>query len=286
MLTGNNGILQRVADAKTETEKAQIIENAQADILAQQTKNKSVNITKEQLTTILNKYFEEIEPNIIPNEVSSTSDIELTTTDEKYTINLSKIFKGKFADENKVITLGEKYQDSWIGRKIEFTSNSEEGTWIILGKDENGDILITQTNPIGTYTSGWGENQAELFMGNLSFICGYSVDMMQSVQIDKIQARSIKKSDIEGAIATTEENKEYIFADGSDYWVAEIIDVGPQVSAMYVGNNSIYNSQMLYSSTQYTGSKSRTCKTRIVVVLSSSIPYNDVKDLIGDYAQY
>ena len=157
MLSGDNGILNKATDAKINTEKAQIIENAQTDILAQQTDNKGANITKEQLATILNKYFKATETTSIPDEVSSEDghDLELETKDEKYKINLSKIFKGRFASENVVETFGEKYEDNMIGKTIQYTSGTNNITdWIILGKQVNeqgkNDILITTKNPVST----------------------------------------------------------------------------------------------------------------------------------------
>ena len=152
MLSGNNGILQRATDAKTNSEKQGIIEQARIDILGQQAENKGTNLTKEQLVTILNKYFEATDSTSIPDEISSEQghDIELTTKDEKYTIMLSEIFKGRFAGEN-LETFGEKYEDSMIGKTIAYTSGTNNvSDWIIIGKQENAqgknDIIITTTN--------------------------------------------------------------------------------------------------------------------------------------------
>ena len=94
MLSGDNSILQKTTEAKMETEKSQIIENAQVDVLGQQTENNGTNITKKQLATILNKYFKAVKEDDIPDEISNSSDIELTTKDEKYKIMLSKIYSG------------------------------------------------------------------------------------------------------------------------------------------------------------------------------------------------
>ena len=155
MLAGDNSILQKTTDAKTNSEKQGIIEQARIDILGQQAENKRANITKEQLATILNKYFETTEASSIPNEVSSTNDLELTTLDAKYKINLSEIFKGNFINGNPVITFGEKYDDSMIGKIIVYESannNSdiqEAGGWIIIGKQTTlgkNDIIITTKN--------------------------------------------------------------------------------------------------------------------------------------------
>lgn len=50
------------------------------------------------MVTILNNYFETVNETDIPDEITNTSDIELTTLDNKYKINLSKIYKGKFSN--------------------------------------------------------------------------------------------------------------------------------------------------------------------------------------------
>ena len=94
MLSGDNSILKKATDTKTNSEKQSIIEQARIDILGQQAENKGTNITKEQLATILNKYFTTTETDSIPNEISSEHDLELTTIDNKYKINLSEIYIG------------------------------------------------------------------------------------------------------------------------------------------------------------------------------------------------
>ena len=141
MLSGDNGILQRATDAKTNTEKAQIIENAQADILAQQTDNKGANITKEQLATILNKQFETVNADEIPDEVSSEHDLELTTIDDKYTINLSKIFKGSFADGNA--SYSDEIKTALTDGKYVTYKNKP---YVVLYNDNNGiEIIAMET---------------------------------------------------------------------------------------------------------------------------------------------
>lgn len=46
---------------------------------------------------ILNKYFKDVDQTDIPNEITSSTNTELTTLNEKYTIKLSEIYSGKFA---------------------------------------------------------------------------------------------------------------------------------------------------------------------------------------------
>lgn len=155
MLSGDNGILQRATDAKVKTEKAQIIENAQTDILGQQAENKGTNITKKQLVEILNTYFKPTAKTSIPDEISTTNDIELTTIDEKYKINLSQIYKGSFEVEQVKWTYNHDTQTVTngtvtlnIGDYIKDTENTIEGfngQWRVLG-EESGQLLLVTAN--------------------------------------------------------------------------------------------------------------------------------------------
>ena len=166
MLSGNNGILQRATDAKTETEKAQIIENAQTDILGQQTENESASITKEQLVAILNKYFQTTEITSIPDIISPTNDLELTTIDNKYIIRLSEIFSGNFLtkDDGKMIKdleigdyvrYGDKLTINTYETNTEETGHSKsqifetdnQMLWRVMNKKDNGNVeLISVSN--------------------------------------------------------------------------------------------------------------------------------------------
>ena len=59
-LTGENGILTKASDSKTQTQIAEIKELAKTDIFGIQAENESGNITKDQLKTVLEKYFNEV----------------------------------------------------------------------------------------------------------------------------------------------------------------------------------------------------------------------------------
>lgn len=89
-LAGDNGILTRSAESKEKTEKAQIIENAKMDILAEITENHGENITDKQLKSVLSKYFSDV-PDTLPNDLSELS---LTSKDKRYTINANEIYNG------------------------------------------------------------------------------------------------------------------------------------------------------------------------------------------------
>ena len=137
------------------TEKAQIIENAQTDILGQQAENKGTNITKGQLADILNVYFKPTDATEIPDEISATNDLELITIDEKYKINLSQIYTGSFEIEqakwrynhdtqtvtNGTLTLniGDYVND------VETTVTGFDGKWRVLGEENGKLLLVTAT---------------------------------------------------------------------------------------------------------------------------------------------
>ena len=212
MLSGDNSILQKATTAKTETEKAQIIENAQTDILGQQAENKGANITKEQLATILNKYFITTVTDLIPDEISSEQghDLTLTTKDDNYTIMLSEIFKGRFSSIN-VETFGEKYEDSMIGKTIDYESVNNVTDWIILGKQVNAqgknDVIITTKNPVSTqkiqYTlaewTGYEEkinNACKTYVGQTGTLGTKTIDIKE--------VRSITLDDINNAVGFNE----------------------------------------------------------------------------------
>ena len=57
MLTGENGILTKATTAKENTQRAEVIERAQIDIVAAQAENESGDITEAQFKTVLDKYF-------------------------------------------------------------------------------------------------------------------------------------------------------------------------------------------------------------------------------------
>ena len=77
-LTGENGILTKTSDSKTQTQIAEIKESTKTDIFGIQAKNESSNITKDQLKTVLENYFKEV-PEELPDDIMN---LELTAKEE------------------------------------------------------------------------------------------------------------------------------------------------------------------------------------------------------------
>ena len=94
MLTGENGIINRAVEARERTERASLVEQVQIDILIEQSKNTSENLTREQLDSVLGKYFE-----TIPDDY--TIDTVLTAKEEygKYEVAISEFYTGKVEEK-------------------------------------------------------------------------------------------------------------------------------------------------------------------------------------------
>ena len=234
LLSGDNGVLKRAGEAKTISEKQGIIEQAKIDILGQQAENKGANITKEQLATTLNKYFETTDPTLIPDEVSSEHDVELTTIVKKYKINLSEIFKGNFTNNNIVETFGEKYEDSMIGKTINYISGTNNVTdWIILGKQVNAqgknDILITTKNPISTLSIDGTLTEWIRYETNVSSACKNYVGetgTLGTKAANIVEVRSITLKDINNTVGfiAPETFDEFTFRSGDNDFENKLIN--------------------------------------------------------------
>ena len=147
-LSGDNGILKNAADAKQETEKAQIIEQAKINILGKQADNTRAELEKNEIKEVLDIYFKEV-----PEDL--TSDTVLTTKEEyaNYEITVSEIYGGKI--EEAGLTVGdmtEEQKKELIGKYVtnyEPASNNaivtEEGIpgkWMIFNIDDENIYLI------------------------------------------------------------------------------------------------------------------------------------------------
>ena len=147
-LSGDNGILKNAADAKQETEKAQIIEQAKIDILGKQADNTSAELEKSEIKEVLDIYFKEV-----PEDF--TSDTVLTTKEEygNYEIAVSEIYGGEIKEPTLTVgDMTEEQKKELIGKYVtnyEPASNdaivTEEGIpgkWMIFNIDDENIYLI------------------------------------------------------------------------------------------------------------------------------------------------
>ena len=116
MLTGQSGILNQAGTARDKSGRANIIEDAQRDLLDEMTKQET-EVTESMLRGVLNKYFINV-PDELPDDLST---VVLTSNDGKYNdILASEIYKGAFGK----IQTGERLEDMYY---IEGDYNNETG---------------------------------------------------------------------------------------------------------------------------------------------------------------
>lgn len=163
-LTGENGILTRVGNAKEQTEIADVKERVQTDILGVQAENQSGDITKGQLVGILEKYFNNVPTaEELPDDLS---ELDLTTKEEygSHIIKISDIWNGTFSGEsNKILAKDVLKTDATA---TEESSKSPYVTYngrlcrVLYNDDEHGLQIITAES-IGDITLGYGDTEVE-----------------------------------------------------------------------------------------------------------------------------
>ena len=132
MLSGDNGILQRATEAKTNTERISVIEQAQTDILGQIAENKGGKITEDQLKSILGTYFEEFDDELPENIAETNITLTAKETYGGYTnIPLTSIYNGKIL---KVVNHTYHLSSPDI-------LNSNSVSWKVYLYDENDNIV-------------------------------------------------------------------------------------------------------------------------------------------------
>ena len=94
MLTGQNGILTQAQNSKQATEKAEVKERAQTDIVGVQTETESTEISKTALKRILDKYFDNV-----PNDIKSDTEITAKAEYGGAKMKVSDIYSGEIIEK-------------------------------------------------------------------------------------------------------------------------------------------------------------------------------------------
>ena len=180
-LTGENGILTRASEADVETRGAAVEEEKnlwEANKIA----NKYATGDVETLAELL----ERIGPN--GSKLLTQEEIDEINETGKITIGSRTI---EF--ETDAITIGEIYDDSMIGQKVTYSSNGQSD-WIIFGKDESGNVLLTTESPIANGFNLYGSAEKWLsYENDLKQACsGYG----EEIQGKTVTSRSITMEDI------------------------------------------------------------------------------------------
>ena len=103
-LSGDNGILRNAANAKQETERAQVVEQAQVDILGKQADNTSAELGRDEIKEVLDNYFI-----TVPDDFTSDTDLKTKPEYGDYTIKVSEIYSGEIEEAKEIISNEESF---------------------------------------------------------------------------------------------------------------------------------------------------------------------------------
>ena len=187
-LTGENGILTRASDAAERTEigaEKEGISVAYVGVLAR--KNGETNINADDMN-------EEFSKNNTNAEAKDGIKVYFPDSQRWYKIDSKGNITGPYASEDEMgTTLGDVYTDEMIGQKVTYSSNGQSN-WIIFGKDESGNVLLTTESPIANGFNLYGSVEKWLsYENDLKQACsGYGGE----IQGKTVTSRSITLEDI------------------------------------------------------------------------------------------
>ena len=145
MLTGDNSILKRAAEAKELTDKSQIVEQARLDILGEIAGKKGENPTETKIKEILVTYFTS---DTIPEDLSDLNQ-NMTTKSGGYTVKLSEVLDG--------VTVKQEVKETPIKKSTEKT-DSYVGYYADINNDGKVDGIIYADMVVGNTKSGRWNN--------------------------------------------------------------------------------------------------------------------------------
>lgn len=181
MLTGDNGLLTKASTAKEATRGA-AVEEAVSLWSMERTTNK---ITGSGTA----KTAEQLIDSLGPDGDKLLTAEECTKLKNKETITIG----GRSIEITDALTLGDVYTDDMIGQKLSYSACGENN-WIVFGKDEDGNILLTTERPTSAGYEVRGTAEAWLnYEGGLKSRCGIFGGTVDGVTVE---ARSITMDDI------------------------------------------------------------------------------------------
>lgn len=159
MLSGDNGILTKATQSKEWTERAEIVETAQMDILGKQAQNHG-SLSEQELIDILTSNDYNTKGTLSDNNEESVLQKTLTSNNGKYQIPVSEIYNGsligKSSDENTTYSddvktkLALNLQEEIPELRSPYVQYNGKLYKVLYNDDVNGIELIAMTCE-GTY---------------------------------------------------------------------------------------------------------------------------------------
>ena len=150
MVVGDNGIITQAQNAEEETEKADVKEKTQMDIMEKELENEG-NISKGDFVTILNQYFDDVPTE--ENLPEDLNDLTLTSKEEYggHEMNIGDIWNGTFAQASlaEAVT-GTNYGD-YVDYPIDLNGDGDTANdWRIFYNDGEHVFIIAADYVLNT----------------------------------------------------------------------------------------------------------------------------------------
>lgn len=136
-LTGENGILSNASKARENTRGGEVQEFINITLSENEIANMNDGNVKSRYKVIQELY-----------ESGKLTDEEVKELDNSDFITIGNI-NVDFSGLEDIVTLGDVYTEEMIGQRITYSANNVSD-WIVLGKDDSENILITPSNPLNS----------------------------------------------------------------------------------------------------------------------------------------
>ena len=241
MLSGDNSILNRATQSKQRTERVQIIETAQMDIIGKQIENHG-SISEQELIEILTSSDYNTKGSLSDNGENSVLEKTLTSSDGKYEILVSDIYNGNLSqvsEKSKVDSINSK-----IGTVVDgYSPMGME--WQVYYADENETFLISKN--IGSSAvelPNYGSSRENL--NNPNYLDNWNSKWYSKLSTDALHASSLST----GRALYMCEAWDISSSDGG---IANYIVNGPTIELLVASLNKSQNTNIVLLDSDFGG---------------------------------
>ena len=204
MLSGDNGVLTKVTESREETRGGAVQEQRDLWKLEQTSDQYAKTQSAKSLATLL----QELGPN--GQKLLTVDEINTINETGQVTIGRKRIvFK-------EILTVGSEYDKGniKIGDKLSYSANGASD-WIVFGKDDAGNVLLTTQSTVGSYQVTTTREKWFTYENDLDSACSVYAGTIQGKEI---KSRSIRMDDINRVVGfTAPEGKIYKFGITQDF---------------------------------------------------------------------
>ena len=314
MLTGQNGILTQAQNSKQATEKAEVKERVQTDIVGVQTETESTEISKTALKRILDKYFDNV-----PNDIKSDTEITAKAEYGGAKMKVSDIYSGEIIERYMAADIANATQEEKqsiygatvtgytlpsgtttdVGWKIFYADNSN--IYLIADNYVERNNLPNSTTESGVVTANkpndGDSNNSMARSANIKNILG---DYSGSSRITDSRLKLLNNDYFSKNYSSTGENmKAVAYMMDTKAWNSKFLDSnkadycigGPSVELLFKSYNEKYKTAFESQASSATGYQIRKTSSDswtndVDLMLSTSDPLYVLKSTSNAYAYW